>query len=63
MMTEWGTDCWGEILSEPSEAHARTVAAGTGSRLYSRSPMGAWVEQPLGDLDAREAQAREAVEQ
>lgn len=61
--TEWGTDTWGEILSEPNEAHARSVAGGTGARLYTRPAMGKWVEVPLEDLDAREAQAREAVEQ
>lgn len=42
--TEWGTDCWGEILSEPNEAHARTVAAGTSSKLYTRPAAGKWVE-------------------
>lgn len=42
--TEWGTDYWGEILSEPNEAHARTVAAGTSSKLYTRPAAGKWVE-------------------
>lgn len=41
---EWGTDTWGEILSEPNEAHARSVAGGTGAKLYTRPAMGEWVE-------------------
>lgn len=40
--TEWGTDHWGEVLSEPDEAHARKVARDTGATLYSRPPAGAW---------------------
>lgn len=43
-VTEWGTNHWGEILSEPTEGHARGVARTTGAKVYSRSPMGEWVE-------------------
>jgi hypothetical protein len=40
--TEWGTDYWGEVMSEPDEDHARKVAKAGRSNVYSRSPMGAW---------------------
>lgn len=39
--TEWGTDYWGDIESEPSEEHAKAVAV-KGTKLYSRPPMGQW---------------------
>lgn len=42
---EWGTDCWGEVLSEPSEAHAREVARASGANIYSRPPRGAWTRE------------------
>lgn len=42
-VAEWGTDLWGEILSEPNEAHARKVASDTGASLYERSPAGQWI--------------------
>jgi len=43
--TEWGTDHWGEVLSEPTEGHARGVARITGASVYSRSPMGQWIKE------------------
>lgn len=42
--TEWGTDHWGDIMSEPTEGHARGVCRITGAKLYRRSPMGQWEE-------------------
>lgn len=40
--SEWGTDYWGDILSEPDEEHARAVARKGKANLYSRPPMGQW---------------------
>lgn len=39
---EWGTDYWGEVLTEPSEEHARQVAQAGQAAVYSRQPGGAW---------------------
>ena len=39
---EWGTDYWGDILSEPDEAHARAVAKKGNANLYTRQPGGTW---------------------
>lgn len=33
---EWGTDYWGEVLSEPTEEHARNLARWQKVRLYKR---------------------------
>lgn len=41
----WGTDCWGDILSEPTEDHARSVAQSSKATLYSRLPHCAWVRE------------------
>lgn len=49
--TEWGTDYWGEILSEPSEDHARNLAKWGVANVYLRSPMGQWVkDEPTEDM-------------
>lgn len=45
-ITEWGTDYWGDILSEPSEGHAREVASSTGATVYVRSSGGEWIPLP-----------------
>ena len=44
---EWGTDYWGEVMSEPSEDHARQVAAagGAGVKVYTRTPLTDWMEE------------------
>jgi hypothetical protein len=39
--TEWGTDCWGDIMSEPSEKAARAVVKG-GFKLFRRQPGAKW---------------------
>ena len=44
--TEWGTDYWGDILSEPSEEQARQLAKAAGSNVYSRQPHCEWVQDP-----------------
>lgn len=43
--TEWGTDYWGEVMSEPNEDHARNVAAAGDAEIYYRSPMGQWTKE------------------
>ena|GEM_PF-4515329 len=44
--TEWGTDFWGDIRSEPTEEQARRVSEPyDGVKLYSRAPMGQWQEE------------------
>ena len=43
--TEWGTDFWGDIETEPSEAQAREVVRrSSGTKLYSRQPGREWVK-------------------
>jgi hypothetical protein len=48
-VSEWGTDHWGEILSEPSEEHARKVASTGGDTLYRRDESGQWAALKGGD--------------
>lgn len=43
--TEWGTDYWGEVMSEPSEEHARSVAKAGGANVYSRDSLGAGLKE------------------
>lgn len=45
---EWGTDYWGEILDEPTEAHARRVAEKGSAKLYCRMPGESWCEVVRG---------------
>lgn len=40
--TEWGTDAWGKVMSEPSEEHARKVVHTFRGKLFKRAPMGQW---------------------
>lgn len=41
--TEWGTDYWGEIMSEPTQTKARQLAGCVdGIKLFKRAPMGKW---------------------
>lgn len=42
MKAEWGTDYWGEILSEPTEAYARKLATFYGVAVYVRSHGDEW---------------------
>lgn len=46
--TEWATDYWGVIETEPSEEHARKVADAGNVSLYRRAPMGAWIKESRG---------------
>lgn len=38
----WGTDYWGDILSEPSEQQARALAKASDSKVYTRQPHCEW---------------------
>lgn len=43
IVTEWGTDYWGEILSEPTEDMARSLAEEYHTtKLYRRVEGGDW---------------------
>jgi hypothetical protein len=48
---EWGTDYWGETLSEPTEERARELAKESGCNLYSRQPHCSWTPESLTAAD------------
>lgn len=43
--SEWGTDHWGEVMSEPTQEHARKVATASHAKVYYRVPGGLWVKE------------------
>jgi hypothetical protein len=43
--TEWGTDYWGIIESEPTKEHALRVAEHGNANVYSRALTGEWQKE------------------